>query len=97
MSEIIDGRNEQVSRFCKLLEQMSTGIRNLVGNYKAPLNGEHYLTDIEVSARLKVSRRTLQEWRNNGQISYILLGGKVLYAESDIQRMLERCYVRAWE
>lgn len=97
MSEIIDSRNEQISRFCKMLDRMTDSIRNLVINHKRPLNGEHYLTDSEVSARLKVSRRTLQEWRNNGQITYIRLGGKILYAESDIQAMLEKFYRKAWK
>ena len=34
------------------------------------LGGERFLTDREVSARLKVSRRTLQDYRNNGVVSY---------------------------
>jgi len=61
------------------------------------LGGEHYLTDKEVSTRLKVSRRTLQDWRTNRQIAYIALGGKTLYRESDIQTMLERNHRKAIE
>ena len=49
---------------------------------------ERFFTDKEVSARLKVSRRTLQDYRNEGRIAYIQLGGKILYRESDIERML---------
>ena len=97
MSEFIDSKNERVIRFCQLLDRMTNGIQHLVANHKPMLNGEHYLTDSEVSAKLKVSRRTLQEWRNNGQIAYIQLGGKILYAESTIQAMQEKFYVEAWE
>lgn len=97
MSEFIDSKNERVTRFCQLLDRMTNGIQHLVVNHTSTLNGEHYLTDSEVSAKLKVSRRTLQEWRNNGQIAYIQLGGKILYAESAIQAMLEKFYVKAWE
>lgn len=97
MSEFIDNKNERVNRFCQLLDRMANDIQNLVANHKPTLNGEHYLTDSEVSAKLKVSRRTLQEWRSNGRIAYIQLGGKILYPESAIQTMLERCYVKAWE
>ena len=32
------------------------------------LGGEHYLTDRELSDRLKISRRTLQDYRNNGKL-----------------------------
>ena len=58
--------------------------------------GERFLTDREVSARLKVSRRTLQDYRNNGIISYYQLGGKILYKESDIERMLAANYREAF-
>lgn len=51
---------------------------------KRSLNNESYILDKELSDRLKVSRRILQEWRNKGLVNYILLGGKVLYKEKDI-------------
>lgn len=97
MSEIITKENERVVRLFGSLERMLSGIERLVANHRPTLGGERFLTDREVSQRLKVSRRTLQEWRTNGQIAYILLGGKVLYKESEIQKMLEKFYVKAWE
>lgn len=97
MSEIIDSKNERVSRLLKSLDRMADGLENIVRNHRPTLKGEHYLTDSEVSARLKVSRRTLQDWRTNGQIAYIMLGGKTLYRESDIEAMLEKHHRRAWE
>lgn len=60
------------------------------------LGGERFFTDKEVSARLKVSRRTLQDYRNEGRIAYIQLGGKILYRESDIERMLNDGYRSAY-
>ena len=54
------------------------------------LGGEHYLTDRELSERLKISRRTLQDYRNNGILPYRQLGGKILYRESDIERVLQK-------
>ncbi|MDD2262812.1 MAG: helix-turn-helix domain-containing protein, partial [Clostridia bacterium] len=53
------------------------------------LNGERYLTDKELSERLKISRRALQEYRNKGKLPYYQIGAKVLYKESDIERMLK--------
>jgi len=67
----------------------------LAQNYHPPLNGERYMTDKEVAERLKVSRRTLQEYRNDRKIPFILFGGKVLYRETDIERMLEESYKKA--
>ena len=45
---------------------------------------------------LKVSRRTLQDYRNNGMIAYYQLGGKILYKESDIERMVMSGYRNAY-
>lgn len=59
MSEIITKDNERVSRLFGSLERMLSGIERLVANHRPTLNGGQFLTDKEVSARLKVSRRTL--------------------------------------
>lgn len=64
--------------------------------YRPVLGGEHFLTDKEVAERLKISRRTLQEYRNEGRIAYIQLGGKIIYKESDIERLLKAGYHEAY-
>jgi len=76
---------------------MLSSIETAFNNSKPSLNGEKYLTDKEVSEKLKVSRRTLQDYRNQGRIAYIQLGGKILYRESDIEKMLEENYCKAWQ
>lgn len=73
-----------------------TILNALKKNHKPVLNGEIYMTDQAVSEKLKVSRRTLQDYRNAKKIPYIILGGKVLYKESDIEKMLENGYSRAY-
>ena len=67
-----------------------------IGKLDALFEGIERMTDREVSARLKVSRRTLQDYRNNGIIAYYQLGGKILYKESDIERMLAANYREAF-
>ncbi len=96
-NELITEKNEWVSRFIESLDRMLKGIEHLAANCRPLLNGERYLTDKEVSARLKVSRRTLQDYRNEGRIPYILLGGKILYRESDIEKILEEGYREAFQ
>lgn len=61
-------------------------------SYRPMFNGERYITDREMSERLHISRRTMQEYRNAGLLPYIILGGKVLYRESDVQRLLDGNY-----
>ena len=95
MSEIITKENERVRGFFHSIERMLDSIENFTANYRPTLGGERFLTDKEVSGRLKISRRTLQDYRTNGQVSYIQLGGKILYRESDIQKMLDEGYREA--
>ena len=95
--EVITKENGKVVTFFKALDRMLDNVETLAASFKPALNGEHYLTDQDVSERLHISKRTLQEYRTTGKIPYILLGGKVLYKESDIENMLEKAYCRAWE
>jgi len=91
-NELITRNNERVASFFKSLDRMLDGIEELVKNCKSTLNGERYLTDKEVAKNLKISRRTLQDYRTEGRIPYCQLGGKILYRKSDILKMLEEGY-----
>ena len=51
-----------------------------------------WLDNDEVCKILKISKRTLQTLRDNGTLPYFKLGGKVLYRESDLEALLQRCY-----
>ena len=55
-------------------------------------NDDEYLCDKDVAYMLKVSRRTLSEYRSNGTLPYYVLGGKVLYKRSEIEQALKREY-----
>ena len=66
MSELRTDSREWAQRIMGSLDRMLVGIENpAVGNRPA-LGGECGLTDKEVSAQLKLSRRTLQDYRNEG-------------------------------
>lgn len=91
-NEILTKDSEIIKTFFKSSERMLDDIDLLVENSKPHLNGERFLTDKEVSEKLKISRRTLQDYRTQDRIAYIQLGGKILYKESDIEKMLESRY-----
>jgi len=42
--------------------------------------------------QLHINRRTLQDYRNMGRISFVKLGGKVLYREEDVEKLLQENY-----
>lgn len=98
-NNIVNGNNDVVTMDDKavatMLESMRKGSKWLTAfleSYRPPLDGERYLTDREVAELLRVSRRTLQEYRNDRLLPYILLGGKVLYPESGLREVLEANY-----
>ena len=81
MNELIMPHNAGVKRVLESMKEVLALYKNVTGNYRPLLDGERYLTDREVAEILKVSRRTLQEYRNDRVLPYILLGGKVLYTK----------------
>ncbi|BES60168.1 helix-turn-helix domain-containing protein [Dysgonomonas capnocytophagoides] len=93
--EAITFKDQQILDLHKSLEQVSAALKNALDECRPLFNGESYLTDRNLSKILKISRRTLQDYRSNGIIPYIMLGGKVLYRESDIRRMLDNAYNKA--
>lgn len=82
--------------FMEQLDTMLDGIESMNEKSKASFGNERFLTDKEVSAWLKVSRRTLQDYRNKGMVSYYQLGGKILYKESDIEKLVMDGYRNAY-
>ena len=93
--EILTLEQEQVADMLLSLKNSHRRINRFMQEYTPPLNGDRYLTDKEVAEALKVSRRTLQNLRNSRVLPFILLGGKALYREYDIQRLLETNYRKA--
>lgn len=49
---------------------------------------EQWLTSKEVCEVLKISTRTLQQFRDNKEFSYSRIGGKMYYKSSDIEGFL---------
>lgn len=97
MNELIMPHNVGVKNALENMKEVLTLYKKVIGDYRPLLGGERYLTDREVAQILKVSRRTLQEYRNGGLIPYMLLGGKVFNRESDLERVLESCYHPAYK
>ena len=96
VNELITLRTEGMTDAMQSMKDIESLFDKVTSNYRPLLDGERYLSDVEVSHRRKISRRTLQEYRDNGMIPYFKLGGKVLYRESDLERVLQECYHPAY-
>ena len=95
MNGTIMTNDEWAVGFMEQLDSMLDGIESMNEKSKASFGNERFMTDKEVSAWLKVSRRTLQDYRNTGMIAYYQLGGKILYKESDIEKLVMGGYRNA--
>ena len=91
-NEVITHKHEWVRGLFSELDRITKDAAMVADENQPLLGSEHYLTDRELSERLKISRRTLQDYRNNGILPYRQLGGKILYRESDIERVLQSSY-----
>lgn len=77
--------NEDSQELLQSLDRVEYALKN----NKAMFEGERYLTSEELCSILKISRRTLQNYRDDGIFPFIQLPGKVLFRESDIRKVLE--------
>ncbi len=84
--------NESVKSFFSSLDRIASLMERLFAGKKPTLDGESFYTDAELAEKLKISRRSLQDYRNEGRIPYIKLGGKILCKSSDVEKLLEEGY-----
>ena len=68
MNELMTKNNEWIIHFMGSIDRLLDSFERMTANYRPTLGGERFFTDKEVSARLKVSRRTLQDYRNDTYI-----------------------------
>jgi hypothetical protein len=89
MNNLIEKSDPRVTDLFRRLEKVNNLIDKLEVPSRRSFNGQRFVTDRELSERLRISRRTLQEYRSAGSIPYYLICGKILYKESEIQQFLE--------
>lgn len=96
-NDVMTKTDEGIKLFFSTTERLINGLNNLRKRNRPFLGGHRYLTDAELSQRLNINRRTLQEYRTQGKIPYIKCGGKVLYREEDIEKLLQTGYRPVYE
>lgn len=55
---------------------------------------EVWLSDQDAATILRVSRRTMQRLRSNGEITYSIRGGRVWYLLAEVKRLLPGLVVK---
>lgn len=93
----IDKQDPRVADLLRRLEKINKSLKKLELSCRRPFNGERFVSDSELAKLLKISRRTLQEYRTARVIPYYLVQGKILYKESEIQELLETAHKKCME
>jgi len=76
-----------------LLKQLATSLLNLIGEVPPSGNPTETWLDISDTAKwLKVSHRTLQNYRNQGLLPYSQIGAKIYFRLQDLEEFLMKHY-----
>lgn len=91
-NQLITKDSERIKRLVRSIDEAYRLIEKILPDCRPLFNADRYLSDKEVGERLSVCRRTLQDWRDNGIVGYIKIGGKVLYSEREVMELVEKNY-----
>ena len=76
MGTIITRSDKEVLHFFDEMKRVSDLIDHLPAENRHLLDGENYLTDTELAGKLKLSKRTLLDYRRSGILPYRTTAGK---------------------
>ena len=80
---------EEFDQILVKLDEIREGLHKQVN--PSPIQ-ERYLTNAEVCDLLKVSRRALQRYRDEGRIAFSQVGATIRYKAADVERFLHDNY-----
>lgn len=80
--------------------ELLSKIENLNKKLEAPKSdnplSERWLDIQETCLLLKISKRTLQAYRDNGILPFSQIGGKIYFRAADIESHLHKHYIKAF-
>lgn len=94
--EIMNQNDPRIKQAFASMDTTSGKLKELFEDYRPILNGERHITDEHLQKLIHVCDRTLQDYRSKGLLAYFKLTKKVLYRESDVEKMLQKAYIEAW-
>lgn len=91
--DLLTNEAEEIIEQQEMITQLRNRIEQILKNYRPVMNGEIYLSGEDVCRLLHISKRTLQQYRDDNILPFIRIGGKIIYKESDILTVLELNYI----
>lgn len=96
-NDIIGNNSVVIKDMLSAIDEITSNLEIGVSALASSTSQERYLNNNQVCEMLHISQRTLQDYRDKGRISFYKLEGKILYKLSDIEKLLEDNYYKAWE
>ena len=91
---------ETVNISADVYNDLISKVDNIVSRLESPLHkyplNERWLDIQETCQLLKISKRTLQAYRDNGILSFSQIAGKIYFKVVDIEEHLKNHYVKAF-
>lgn len=91
--ELITFESEAYKEIIRNINEIRTNLKGKVSTN--PLS-ENWLDIQETCILLKISKRTLQSYRDNSILPYSQIAGKIYFKATDIEEHLHKHYVKAF-
>lgn len=91
--DLFTNDNEEIIAHQEMITELRNRIESILNNYRPVMNGEIYLSGQDVCDLLHISKRTLQQYRDDKILPFIQIGGKIIFKQSDILFALEQNYI----
>ncbi|CAH0335079.1 hypothetical protein FVB9288_00699 [Flavobacterium sp. CECT 9288] len=91
--DLMTNEDEEIIDHHEMILLLRNYIEEILKHYRPVMNGEIYLTGHDVCEMLHISKRTLQQYRDDRILPFIQIGGKIIFKQSDILTALEQNYV----
>ena len=78
---------DQYDEIITRIEEIKTEVK---GNSKS--NSDEFIDNADFIQLMKISKRTSQNWRDEGKIAFSQISGKIYFRMSDIQELLNHNY-----
>ena len=94
--DVIDKKSPEIKDILKMAEDLHKKFMYYKEISKPLLNGELYLDNRDMTRLLKISERSLHDYRDRGVIPFYKVEGKILYKQSEILKLLEDNYFKSY-
>lgn len=86
---------EELERIHGKLDQIIKALEVNFGPQETKTS-KKWLTTAEVAELLHVTPRCIQDWRDNGRITFVKLGRRILYNSEDIAVLLQKHHIKRY-